>query len=680
MAIYDVDSKQYQDLADKISDCDDEIYNLLEDNEELKDSIWELRFTQPLEELKDGYEEVIKEADDFRSLMDDDSFVAKDGSLTSNGLANIAMIMQGMNASKQITADYTEALKKLDNALQNNIISQSEYDEQQQDILDTINDSVGTTEDYKNELIDLYKQMAESEVDSQNERIDKMQEYMKTQKQASDYSKNLQKQSKSLNQLRSQEAALMGVTNASAMAELKRVQQQIAEQEQELNDTKQDHEYTLRIDGLDSISDSLSDALDDTLDEITYNAEKQESIVKEMLGHVVDAYDKAYGTINGIINNTGFQFGYDNSSNNSNLGTSGGAKDQFESAIKNPSDVAVDGTVTDISTDKVNDNSTISGIEEEIKKPIDTTNRPVAELTLSKSTLSIQEGGTGSLKVGIRPTDAKNKTVIWTTSDASVATVSDGNVKAIKPGNSTIVVSTTDGSGLSANCTVVVTKKPDPPKPAPSPSTGGDGNPRVGDRVTLKAGQSYFYDSWGTSPAGNYYSGVPGGVIIDGYSGSEYGGRASFHGGFGVHLAGADGRFGNLGWVRLDQIEGYASGTRNATAGLHRVDELGNEAKFRTIEHNGKKYTMFDAGDEVMKANLTSRIFDFANNPASFIKQYSSNIPSAIASSSRIENHYDNLINVEGNVDRDALPRLEEIVKMAVDATKSDMISSYNKH
>ena len=80
----------------------------------------------------------------------------------------------------------------------------------------------------------------------------------------------------------------------------------------------------------------------------------------------------------------------------------------------------------------------------------------------------------------------------------------------------------------------------------------------VGDVVTF-SGQ-YYHDSWGRSPAGSKYAGVEGGVMIDDYSSTAYGGRASNTGDFDVHIKSADGRYPDLGWIRLSQLRGFASG------------------------------------------------------------------------------------------------------------------------
>jgi hypothetical protein len=89
-------------------------------------------------------------------------------------------------------------------------------------------------------------------------------------------------------------------------------------------------------------------------------------------------------------------------------------------------------------------------------------------------------------------------------------------------------------------------------------SGGGDGNPRVGDIVTFTG--KYYYDSWGQTPAGSLYSGVAGGVVIDSYSASQYGGNAKQTGSYDVHIKSADGQYGDLGWVSLSQLSGYDTG------------------------------------------------------------------------------------------------------------------------
>ena len=80
----------------------------------------------------------------------------------------------------------------------------------------------------------------------------------------------------------------------------------------------------------------------------------------------------------------------------------------------------------------------------------------VTGVTLSQTEAALVVGETLALTPTVAPADAKDKSVTWTTSDGSVATVANGVVTAQGAGTATITVTTTDGA-KTATCTVSVT-------------------------------------------------------------------------------------------------------------------------------------------------------------------------------------------------------------------------------
>ena len=82
---------------------------------------------------------------------------------------------------------------------------------------------------------------------------------------------------------------------------------------------------------------------------------------------------------------------------------------------------------------------------------------PVTGVTLNKTSTSLYVGDTETLTATVQPSDASNQTVTWSTSDASVATVENGVVRATGRGTATITVTTVDG-GFTATCTVTVSR------------------------------------------------------------------------------------------------------------------------------------------------------------------------------------------------------------------------------
>lgn len=86
-----------------------------------------------------------------------------------------------------------------------------------------------------------------------------------------------------------------------------------------------------------------------------------------------------------------------------------------------------------------------------------------------------------------------------------------------------------------------------------SGSGGGDGVANVGDTATLAWGD-YYYDSQGVNPSGNMFRGVTNGVTIDMISGYDW----STHK---YHIKSTyDPSYSDLGWVKLEQLEGYDTG------------------------------------------------------------------------------------------------------------------------
>ena len=87
----------------------------------------------------------------------------------------------------------------------------------------------------------------------------------------------------------------------------------------------------------------------------------------------------------------------------------------------------------------------------EVKSPVVS----VTDITLNKTSATLNVGGTETLTATVAPSNATNKTVTWTSSNSSVASVSNGVVTAKAAGTATITVKTADGN-KTATCTVTV--------------------------------------------------------------------------------------------------------------------------------------------------------------------------------------------------------------------------------
>ena len=97
--------------------------------------------------------------------------------------------------------------------------------------------------------------------------------------------------------------------------------------------------------------------------------------------------------------------------------------------------------------------------EVEIKVKVSTKNVYVTSLTPDDKEVSVNVGEAKQLDVTVKPSDATDKTLKWSSSDSDIATVNDnGVVTGKKAGTATITAEANDGSGKKTTIKVTVTK------------------------------------------------------------------------------------------------------------------------------------------------------------------------------------------------------------------------------
>ncbi|NDO71157.1 hypothetical protein FMM80_21885 [Schaedlerella arabinosiphila] len=156
-------------------------------------------------------------------------------------------------------------------------------------------------------------------------------------------------------------------------------------------------------------------------------------------------------------------------------------------------------------------------------------------------------------------------------------------------------------------------------KPSAPSNGGGDGVPRIGDKVTYVSG-SYFYSSDGLNPSGNQMLGQQ--VYITNINNASWAQKP-------YHISRTS-RLGeqDLGWVNLDQLKGYKTGKfRIDRDQLGITQEEGNElilgrSDGAMIMPNKKgQLTSLKRGDAVVDANGTDNLLSLANNPNGYVQR-----------------------------------------------------------
>ena len=111
------------------------------------------------------------------------------------------------------------------------------------------------------------------------------------------------------------------------------------------------------------------------------------------------------------------------------------------------------GTITGISEGKAVITASVGRNRVTCTVTVSSSYIPVSGIKLNKSILNMLVGSSEILTQTINPSNATNKNVTWSSSDASVATVENGKITAKKVGTAIITVT---ASGYRATCTVKV--------------------------------------------------------------------------------------------------------------------------------------------------------------------------------------------------------------------------------
>ena len=103
---------------------------------------------------------------------------------------------------------------------------------------------------------------------------------------------------------------------------------------------------------------------------------------------------------------------------------------------------------------------------------------PVTGITLSKTSATLEVGEYLQLTATVRPINASNKDVTWSSSNSTIAVVtSSGNVKANSKGTATITVTSKSDTSITATCRITVNESTEP-GPGPEPGEVPTVNPK----------------------------------------------------------------------------------------------------------------------------------------------------------------------------------------------------------
>ena len=296
-------SQEWTQMQNEINACKGSADDLRTSNEELKNSMRDDIYYR-------GFERAIKAAQNLQnslttisSLIDEDAMFDDDGNLTDYGTAAIATNIANVKSEKEELNQLMQERAKM--AEHRDEYSDTEWADAIQKSDQDIADAVKSIKSAEDNVTTILKNNAKQKLDAINKTIDAYKEAIQTSHDYYTYDKQLKSSNKDIQILKSQINALNGVSDAASKAKRARLEAELQEKQDALDDTVKDHIYNLQIDGLDKLSTQLNDDYEKYCKELSSSVDKIEETFTSLSGTISSEGAKIDSTITTILGHYG---------------------------------------------------------------------------------------------------------------------------------------------------------------------------------------------------------------------------------------------------------------------------------------------------------------------------------------------------------------------------------------
>lgn len=296
-------SQEWMQMQNEINACKGSADDLRASNEELKNSMRDDIYYR-------GFERAIKAAQNLQnslttisSLIDEDAMFDDDGNLTDYGTAAIATNIANVKSEKEELNQLMQERAKM--AEHRDEYSDTEWADAIQKSDQDIADAVKSIKSAEDSVTTILKNNAKQKLDAINKTIDAYKEAIKTSHDYYTYDKQLKSSNKDIQILKSQINALNGVADAASKSKKARLEAELQEKQDALDDTVKDHIYNLQIDGLDKLSTQLNDDYEKYCKELSSSVDKIEETFTSLSGTISSEGAKIDSTITTILGHYG---------------------------------------------------------------------------------------------------------------------------------------------------------------------------------------------------------------------------------------------------------------------------------------------------------------------------------------------------------------------------------------
>ncbi len=310
----DVGTEQWFKMTQAVEDTKDEIMKCTLNVEEFQNKINELHWKQ-FDNFIDRLDGLDSEISNIQDILSKKDLVEEDtGEWTKEGITTLALYGQAYELAIFEAQQYSDEIKKLEDAYKRGEYSSTEYQEKLQDLTDKQWESIKAAEKAKEGIIDLNKARVdaakkgiEKEIKATEELIDKKKEALDIEKESHDFQNSVAEKQDEIYKLQRQLNGLATDDSQEAAAKKKKIQAQLTDTQKELDEIYYDESIDQQKAALDTELENYKADQENKITLLQESLTNEEELIKTSLQTVQDNHTAVYDTLTQMGDEYGIQ-------------------------------------------------------------------------------------------------------------------------------------------------------------------------------------------------------------------------------------------------------------------------------------------------------------------------------------------------------------------------------------
>lgn len=268
--------------------------------------------TEKFEEFIKRIEHTISELENVYDLLSKKDVADEQGNWTEEGITALGLMYQKLQIAQRESKEYADEIEKLNRQYESGEISEQDYTDRLIELKDAQWDSIKSYEDAKDAIVDLNEARVDmiedgiqKEIEAFEELIQLKKDELSAEKDLYDFRKNIQSQTKDIATLERKIAAMSGSTDAATIAERSKLETQLREAKESLNDTYYDHAMDSQSSAYDDELDSYTKSKEDYVEQLREALKDVEKIVADSMAQVLINADAVLNGLNNVSSEYG---------------------------------------------------------------------------------------------------------------------------------------------------------------------------------------------------------------------------------------------------------------------------------------------------------------------------------------------------------------------------------------